>query len=145
MAKHGLRVLRVASIVFAGAACWVVPVRAQAPTPASQVQAGEVYYMRYCATCHGKDGKGDGPLSKQLKHPAPDLTTLSKTHGGRFPYNEVIEIIDGEKPYPAHGNREMPAWGETFKSEVGGDPTRRAEIRGRLMLLTDYLRTIQQK
>jgi mono/diheme cytochrome c family protein len=143
MAKDRLCGLRVASVVLVGALLWVTPAGGAQQSP--MVQAGQKYYMQYCATCHGKEAKGNGPLSVSLKKPAPDLTTLSKTHGGRFPYNEVLDIIDGETPYPAHGSSEMPAWGETFQSDVGGDVMQQAAIRGRLMLLTDYLKSIQQK
>jgi mono/diheme cytochrome c family protein len=123
-------------VLLCGATAW-----AESP----QVRAGKVYYMRYCATCHGADGTGGGPMSSQLKKPAPNLTALSKDNGGKFPYNHVLGIIDGEIPYPAHGSSEMPAWGETFQSDVGGDVMQQAAIRGRLMLLTDYLRSIQVK
>lgn len=58
---------------------------------------------------------------------------------------EVLDILDGATPYPAHGNSEMPAWGETFQSDVpgSGSAAGQAEVRGRLMLVTDYVRTIQ--
>jgi mono/diheme cytochrome c family protein len=145
MAKDGLCVLGVAALVLAGALLSAAPVQG---ARASYSSAGQMYYMRYCATCHGKEGKGNGPLSTQLKKPASDLTTLSKTHGGKFPYNEVLGILDGEEPFPAHGSAEMPAWGDTFQADVGtggGDAAAEAAVRGRLMLITDYLRSIQQK
>ena len=145
MTKDKLRVLRVVSVVLAGAAFWVGPVLAQGASA-----GGQMYYTRYCATCHGKDGKGNGPLSMQLKKPAPDLTLLAKQHDGKFPYIEVLGILDGEIPFPAHGSSEMPAWGETFQADIGtggggGDPDAQAMVRGRLMLITDYLKSIQQK
>lgn len=139
MAKDGLRALSVASVAVAGWLFWT------APAQAADNEGGKMYYTRYCATCHGADGKGNGPLSQQLKKPASDLTTLAKKNGGKFPYNEVLGIIDGEQPFPAHGSSEMPAWGETFQADVGGDVMEQAAVRGRLMLLTDYLRSIQQK
>jgi len=145
MAKDGLSVLRVASVALAGALLWATAVQAQ-----KDKGPGQMYYTKYCATCHGKDGKGNGPLSQQLKKPAPDLTTLSKKNGGKFPYIEVLGILDGEVPFPAHGSAEMPAWGETFQSDIGtgdfgGDAGSQAASRGRLMLITDYLKSIQQK
>jgi len=35
------------------------------PVPASlaSLKSGEKYYQRYCATCHGPEGKGDGPVA----------------------------------------------------------------------------------
>ena len=110
------------------------------------VEAGKTLYIKYCATCHGRDAKGSGPLAATLKTKPTDLTGLAKSHGGTFPYLEVLDILDGSTPYPAHGNAEMPAWGQTFQSEepgASGTVMEQAAVRGRLMLLTDYLRTIQ--
>jgi mono/diheme cytochrome c family protein len=144
MANDRLRVLIVASVVLAGWGSWSRPALA-ADAHVVTIDAGKVYYKQYCATCHGINGKGDGPLSSQLKKPAPDLTTLAEKNGGKFPYLQVLDIIDGDQPYPAHGSSEMPAWGATFQSDVPGDAMAAAAARGRLMLLTDYLRSIQVK
>lgn len=35
-------------------------------------------YDKNCASCHGPNGKGDGPAGKILKPPAPDLSTTVK-------------------------------------------------------------------
>jgi cytochrome c2 len=32
-------------------------------------------FERYCETCHGVKGKGDGPMGEVLMPPAPDLTS----------------------------------------------------------------------
>jgi mono/diheme cytochrome c family protein len=147
MAKDGLCASRIASVGLAGVLLSITPAYG---LPSAYITAGQTYYTQYCANCHGKDGKGNGPKSVELKKPAPDLTTLSKTHGGKFPYEYVLGILDGETPFPAHGSAEMPAWGATFQSDTGsgiggGDPGDAAAVRGRLMLLVDYLKSIQQK
>src|ERR1035438_2392809 len=46
---------------------------------------GPDLYQRYCAVCHGKDGKGGGPAAAALKAIPTDLTQLSKNNGGKFP------------------------------------------------------------
>jgi len=110
------------------------------------IEAGKRLYLKYCATCHGSDAKGGGPLGSTLKTKPADLTVLAKTRGGKFPYMDVLDILDGAAPYPAHGNAEMPAWGQTFQSDEpgsSGSAMEQAAVRGRLMLLTDYLRSIQ--
>ena len=110
------------------------------------LEAGKRLYIRYCATCHGRDGKGKGPLTGTLNTKPPDLTQLAKKQGGTFPYMEVLDILDCSVPYPAHGNSELPAWGETFQSDdpgSSGGTMEQAAVRGRLMLITDYLRSIQ--
>jgi mono/diheme cytochrome c family protein len=108
-------------------------------------EAGKMYYQQYCASCHGVSGKGNGPLAGALKAKTPDLTQLAKKNGGKFPYMNVVDIIDGTNPLPSHGGKEMPAWGETFQSDTAGDAMQQALVRGRLMLLTDYLRSVQEK
>lgn len=37
---------------------------------------GHVLFRQYCATCHGRDGKGDGQNASTLNPVPPDLTTL---------------------------------------------------------------------
>jgi len=128
----------VAGVLLCTAPAWAVNPQA--------VDAGKRLYIKYCATCHGVDTKGGGPLASSLKVAPPDLTLLAKKNGGKFPYLEVLDILDGSTPYPAHGSSEMPAWGQTFQSDEpgsGGGSMEQAAVRGRLMLLTDYLRTIQ--
>jgi mono/diheme cytochrome c family protein len=109
------------------------------------VEAGKRLYTKNCASCHGRDGKGDGPLAGTLKTKPADLTGLAKKHGGQFPYIEVVDLIDGTSTSASHGSSEMPVWGETFQSDSPGSGTamEQAAVRGRLMLLTDYLRAIQ--
>jgi mono/diheme cytochrome c family protein len=137
----------VALVLLAGALFWATTALG---LPDPYIQAGHSFYTQYCAACHGKDGTGNGPKAVELKQPAPALTTLSKTHGGKFPYEYVLGILDGETPFPGHGSAEMPSWGATYQSDTGtgiggGDPGDTAAVRGRLMLVVDYLKSIQQK
>jgi mono/diheme cytochrome c family protein len=131
-----------AGVLLCTAPAWAEPAWAANP---QAVNAGKTLYIKYCATCHGHDGKGDGPLAGTLKTKPTDLTLLAKKNGGKFPYMEVLDIIDGNVAFPAHGSSELPAWGETFQSDAPGTggTMDQAVVRGRLMLLTDYLRTIQ--
>jgi uncharacterized lipoprotein YbaY len=39
----------------------------------------------------------------------------------------------------------MPVWGETFRAESAWDMGRRVEVQGKLMLITDYVQSIQAK
>jgi cytochrome c553 len=45
-------------------------------------QNGKLDYQKYCALCHGADGKG----GKQVRFPGPSLANLSKKNGDRFPF-----------------------------------------------------------
>ena len=57
----------------------------------------------------------------------------------------VVEVIDGRNTVRAHGDPNMPVWREIFEGQAGWDAARRIEARGRIMLIADYLRSIQEK
>jgi mono/diheme cytochrome c family protein len=141
MARGRLWQFTTSGAVIVAALLCSAPAWAASPRAA---EAGKRLYTKYCATCHGRDGKGDGPLAATLKTKTTDLTLLAKRNNGQFPYLEVLDILDGSTPYPAHGSADMPAWGQTFQSEdASSSPMDQAMVRGQLMLLTDYLRAIQ--
>lgn len=120
------------------------PARPDAPAePAVQVIAGSYTYRTYCASCHGADGKGEGPLAENLRFHPPDLTLIARRHGGEFPVERVHRIVDGRKPLPGHGGPDMPIWGDAFKNpETGFDDARvKEKVRG----VVEYLRTMQAK
>jgi len=103
---------------------------------------GPELFRAYCATCHGVDGKGTGPMSATLKTPPADLTGIAKRNKGKFPFEKVQRIISGEeRPAASHGTREMPVWGPIL-SEVSWD-----QDLGRIRIysLTKYLEEIQAK
>ncbi|HXK23300.1 MAG TPA: c-type cytochrome [Myxococcota bacterium] len=106
---------------------------------------GRGVFEQYCASCHGVDGKGGGEFAKYLKTPPPDLTLIAKRRGGNFPETELAGWIDGRDPFPGHGTREMPIWGQRFDSVVPGTTAKQASIRHEVILLVAYLRSIQQK
>jgi mono/diheme cytochrome c family protein len=75
---------------------------------------GKEVYLGDCAACHGTKGRGDGPVAQALKQAPADLTRLAERSGGAFPRQYVRDVITGERPVPAHGDREMPVWNEQF-------------------------------
>jgi mono/diheme cytochrome c family protein len=100
---------------------------------------GADLYRAYCASCHGKDGKGNGPVAPALKATVPDLTIIAKKNGGIFPAARVRRIITGEGIIASHGSRDMPVWGPIF-SQVEEDVDRGPV---RLENLVKYLESIQ--
>jgi mono/diheme cytochrome c family protein len=103
---------------------------------------GPELFRAYCATCHGKDAKGGGPMAASLRIAPPDLTRIALRNGGSFPFLQVQKIISGEQQPPStHGTREMPVWGPIF-SEVSWDQDLG---RVRIYSLAMYLEAIQVK
>jgi mono/diheme cytochrome c family protein len=100
-----------------------------APAPGLRPQdsvSGSLLYERWCASCHGLTGKGDGPNAKYLPVKAAnhsDAFTMSKR-----PDDSLYDVIAvgglqfGRSP-------RMPAFGETLKP---------AEIRA----LVAHIRTL---
>lgn len=129
------------------------------PARAEDVDSGTLEFRSSCASCHGRDAKGNGPVSDQLKVPPPDLTMLAKNNNGIFPTDTVYETIYGLRIIPAHGNREMPIWGERFNPIVnlphdvdpfywemaGPEQSPEVVVRRRILAVIDYLSRVQQK
>ena len=46
--------------------------------------SGEEMFNTYCAVCHGKGGKGDGPAASEFKIPPANLTLLAKNHDNKL-------------------------------------------------------------
>ena len=103
--------------------------------------SGSYAYRTYCASCHGTDGRGEGPLAESLRFHPPDLTLIAKRNGGEYPAEQVHRIVNGRKPLPGHGGPDMPIWGDAFKNaETGFDD---AKVQERIRSIVDYLRTLQ--
>ena len=99
-------------------------------------------FVNYCAVCHGKSGRGDGPAASALKVPPADLTTLAKRNGGKFDSAHVATVIRGQGATPAHGSQDMPVWGPLFSSISQGN---NGEVQQRIANLVKYIETLQVK
>lgn len=110
-------------------------------TAAYMVSGGELY-ATYCASCHGPDAKGRGPVASLLTIPPPDLTQIQVRHDGTFPVDSLYRMIDGRDEVPAHGTREMPIWGNAWHTTESA-PQSEEQIEHRINLLIEYLRAIQ--
>jgi len=106
---------------------------------------GRAMYLRYCGAYHGPQGKGDGIAGSFMTPKPADLTQIANKNGGTFPFQSVVAYIDGTKDVRAHGDPVMPVWGEMFRAESAWDMGRRVEVQGKLMLITDYVRSIQTR
>jgi len=104
---------------------------------------GASTFRTHCARCHGADGRGEGPLSDNLRYHPPDLSQIAARHGGSFPTEKVIRIVDGRSPLKGHGGPDMPVWGDAFKNADTGYDDRR--VREKIRDVVEYLRTLQAK
>jgi mono/diheme cytochrome c family protein len=118
-----------------------------APAMAQDETEGARLYERHCATCHGIDATGAGPMAGVLVIQPVDLTALAKGNGGVFPSLRVVRRIDGRDPLVSHGSP-MPVYGDFFE----GDDTALKTESGQPMMtsraiadLVAYLKTLQQE
>lgn len=117
------------------------------------IDLGKSEYMEKCAVCHGQSGRGDGGAIDILKSAPANLTVLSKNNSGNFPFARVYAVIDGREPVVGHGTRDMPIWGNAYKTEKVEAAEYYFDIpynlemyaRTRILSLIDYLYRIQSK
>lgn len=104
--------------------------------------SGKEMFLSYCASCHGKDAKGDGPAASALKQLPADLTTLTKRNGGKYPTDKVTSVLRGQANLIAHGDQEMPVWGRVFWQMSQGHEE---QVQMRIANLNKYLESLQEK
>ena len=103
---------------------------------------GAKIFRNYCASCHGVNGNGNGPVAPALKTKIPRLTTLARRNHGQFPAAHVHSIIAGDQVRASHGSPEMPVWGPIFQYLENYNE---ATVRRRIKNLCDFLESIQEK
>jgi mono/diheme cytochrome c family protein len=108
------------------------------PKDLGKIAMGRTHFRTYCASCHGREGRGDGSLAEYLRVAPADLTQLSAKNGGEFPFEEVRKQIDGREVAPAHGS-DMPVWGDAFE-KVGDE---QEALEEKILALVHYLRSLQ--
>ncbi|MCI4665983.1 MAG: c-type cytochrome [Neomegalonema sp.] len=116
-----------------------------------RIAAGEREFASSCAACHGRDGKGKGPMAKILTTAPADLTQLAKANDGAFPFGRIYKIIDGRTLVAAHGAREMPIWGSRYNTEaekslsgLAGTASAEVYVAAKILFLIDYIASIQE-
>jgi len=104
---------------------------------------GADLYAFHCASCHGRDGRGGGPVAAALRVELPDLTTVAKRNRGTFPTKWVTDLVTGEQSprSAAHGSPEMPVWGPIFRALDRHDTRAAMKISN----IVAYIETIQTK
>jgi mono/diheme cytochrome c family protein len=106
--------------------------------------SGEETFTRFCASCHGSSGQGDGPVAAGIPITVPNLTTLRKRQGDHFPEETLRKIIDGRNIVVYHGTRYMPVWGYEFWIEEGADEEAEKKVTIIIRNLISYIESIQK-
>lgn len=112
------------------------------PAPMTSPASGKEMFMSYCASCHGKSAKGDGPAAAALKQAPADLTMLTKRNGGKYPSDLVTSVLRGQAKLAAHGDQDMPVWGPVFWKMSGG---KEEQVTLRIANLNKYVESLQEK
>ena len=126
---------------------WTMALACLAGTASGQdVETGERLFGLHCASCHGLDADGRGPMAPVLLIQPTDLTALEARNEGVFPRARVVMRIDGRDPLVSHGSP-MPVYGFFFE---GDDQAMKAETGQPIMTsraivdLVAYLESLQQ-
>ena len=136
--------MRANVIYLSGLSCVLAGLVGCAEPSMPDASDGAAFFGQNCTSCHGAQGKGDGPLASGLPVAPTDLTMLSVSNGGVFPAAEALSYIYGD-PEQGHLARVMPEFGNVMSDdlvpvEIDGilTPTPRA-----LAGLLFYLESIQ--
>ena len=107
------------------------------------IEQGRDLYADTCATCHGRDGRGDGPVASALRVRPPDLTTIARRNGGSFRREQVEIFVTGDQVRlpSAHGSTDMPVWGPIFRALDVNDTKNKVRVAN----IVDYIGSIQVK
>lgn len=114
---------------------------AKAVAPDSGPESGNGLFKSYCASCHGLQGKGDGPAAAAMRMQPTDLTQLTRRAKGEFPAARLERMLGGSDVITAHGGKQMPVWGPSLT--VAGSTDKRTAQRVRNLIA--YIQSIQDK
>jgi mono/diheme cytochrome c family protein len=128
----------------------VVAMALAASAGAQEGDLGRITYSLHCASCHGPQGQGDGPMAEFLSVSPPDLTSIQERNGGVFPFARIYRIIESGAENEVHRASPMPAWRDELLIEtlilqgIDVEPAgREAFVRTRILALIDHLAGLQ--
>lgn len=112
-----------------------------APPRPALIASGPALYKAHCASCHGADGRGDGPAAQEMVLRPSDLRKLALKNHGKFPVYRVVKMLGGADGIAAHGGKQMPVWGPAFRETLPKDE----QLAERVKNLVVFLESIQEK
>ena len=131
-----------AFVVAQDAPAQTAPTVKHVPITNTPSNSGKEMFNSYCAVCHGKDGRGNGPAASAMKTSPADLTVLAQNSGGKYPAAHVAAVIRGQAPTRSHGSKDMPVWGPLFSSISQGHE---GQVQQRITNLVTYIDSLQAK
>jgi mono/diheme cytochrome c family protein len=135
-----LGIIGAATAMLAGTVLYSVTAIAQTT---SRAESDRMLFVAYCASCHGRDGRGNGPVADGFRVRPQDLTQFARRNGGAFPAEATRRIIDGrDVRVRSHGASGMPVWGDAFVKREGLDER---AARARIEAIVRYLESIQER
>jgi mono/diheme cytochrome c family protein len=106
-------------------------------------ERGGRLYAIHCASCHGADGHGDGPMREVLRPQPTDLTRLTERYRvWREEVRAVLTGAPGADRIGAHGPPQMPVWGLSLMDRSRVD-AQADEVAAEIEALLAFLDTIQ--
>jgi len=103
---------------------------------------GRQMFTDYCAPCHGRDGRGEGPLASGLQRSPTNLTELARNNRGRFPELRMTSVLEFGVTSSGNHSSQMPVWGPVFVRISHLSPN---DKDLRIVNLIRYLESIQAK
>ncbi|MFT4706757.1 MAG: mono/diheme cytochrome c family protein [Yoonia sp.] len=114
-------------------------------TMGQDATTGDALFAQHCATCHGADARGNGPMAPVLMLQPSDLTQLTNRAGGTYPVSLLISKLDGRDPLLSHGSP-MPIFGPFFEGKgvvMRGEDGVLIMTSQPIIDLVEYLRSMQ--
>jgi high-affinity iron transporter len=118
-------------VLLAGFSAAIALANASCSDPAGRGR--ELYATHGCAACHGKEGRGDGPVAKALNPPPRDFRDVEHYKQGSSEQAIVESIKNGvftSRTMPAFAHipdedaRRMAAWIVSLRRPAGSVPDR---------------------
>ncbi len=113
-------------------------------TPGFAAAAGDASYQLYCASCHGPEGRGDGPRASELARPPADLARLHERYGFPLPKTEFLRRLGAAHP-GLDPWMEEPGFCARDLMELDAPRMRRSMRRGTALAILQYLDTLQER